>query len=157
MMRALTLALAGLAAAPAPASAQAVVDCLYGASPEAVSDLLDVYSADFRSFANGEVLLYLVDQPFNEDTGRYSLVLLWETGGEAMACAQIEPVAGFGFTFVGWEGLSAAYDPALGLLWDVNVRSIDTGSADGWEERWSLGFSLNRATQEVTASQTLAD
>ena len=145
-MSALRLA-AALSLLAAPAVAQEVSDCDWRARLDAIPE---PWEAHTRTFANGNVRLTVTDT-IEPAAGAFHLVLVsppWdELGGRQ--CKVISLGGGVGFSGVFFGALSAGYDPAIGLMWDLPVQVYD-GATGGFGNAM-LSFTLNQSTGAIGA------
>ena len=133
---------------PGMALAQEVSPCDdYRSSAFAIAEPWD---ANTRLFAKGEVRLAVTDT-IEPAAGAFHLVILSppydEVGGRR--CALISAEGGIGFGSLTLDGMTAAYDPAVGLQFRLTAKRWlpDTDSyADA-----TLNVTLNQATGAVTA------
>lgn len=135
----LSLALLPVAAA---ASAQTVVDCDWRASAHAI---VEPWEENTSTFSNGAVRLVHLDttEPI---VGAASIVVLSPPYDELgfRQCKVVTLNEDIGFARVYWPSLSAGYDPARGLLFDVNVDVYDPATEQ--YPTVGLSFSLNQST-----------
>lgn len=130
-----------------PAFAQTVSDCDWRASAQA---LIEPWDANSRTFANGQTRLAVTDT-IEPGAGSLHLVILSppydELGGRQ--CKVVSLDNAIGFAALNFSALSAGYDPAQGLLFDVPVQVYDAPSGDilpNW-----LSLTVNQATGQVDA------
>lgn len=128
--------------------AQTVEDCDWRASAEAIAE---PWEFNTRSFANGAVRLALADT-LEPAAGALHVVVLYpvaEEDGGYRTCKVVSYDSSMGFAGVLFEDMAASYDPALGLLWVMDVQVFDAVTAE--LEPRILGISLNQATGAVDA------
>lgn len=136
--------LAALAATPA--MAQQVTDCDWKARADAIAEPWDTNS---RTFSNGAVRLALLDT-IEPAAMPFHLLILSPPYDElgARQCVVVSHEGGMGFYDIDFAALDAAYDPAIGLIFDVPAR---IWISDGNILARRLHINLNQATGEVTA------
>ncbi|QGX99402.1 hypothetical protein EI983_14475 [Roseovarius faecimaris] len=143
-MRVLALLLAGLAA---PVAAQEVRPCDWIARADAI---VEPWEAHSRTFANGAVRLALLDV-IEPAAGAFHLLILSppydEVGGRQ--CRTLGLGQGMGFAQADFTSLTAGYDPAVGLIFGMEVGVMGTG---GNVVPRSLGFTLNQATGAIATA-----
>ncbi|MGR3502233.1 hypothetical protein [Pseudaestuariivita sp.] len=148
-----SLTLAFAATLTTAAEAQTVSDCDWAAS---ATTLIEPWEENSRTFANGKTRLALVDV-LAPGTGPLRLLVLSppydELGGRQ--CRQITVSDSHGFADVFWGGLSAAYDPSVGLLFDLPVAVFDAARGD--ISNAMLSFTLNQSTGAIDAVFNPAD
>jgi hypothetical protein len=136
-----------LALAAAPAMAQEVGDCDWRARADAVAEPWELNS---RTFSNGAVRLALIDTIEPAAMPFHLLVLsppYDEVGGRQ--CSVVSYQGGMGFYDIDFAALEAAYDPAVGLIFDLPVQ---IWVSDGNIVVRRLHVTLNQATGGITAS-----
>lgn len=140
------IALAALCLAT-PLAAQTVSDCDWRASSQA---LVEPWDDNSRTFANGKTRLAVTDT-IEPGAGAFHLVILSppydELGGRQ--CKVVSLDGSIGFAGLNFGALSAGYDPARGLLFDVPVQVYDAPSGD-FLPNW-LGLTVNQATGQIDA------
>lgn len=144
-MKALAFLLAFAAATPA--TAQQVMDCDWRARADALAEPWDVNS---RTFSNGAVRLALIDTIEPAAVPFHLLILsppYDEVGGRQ--CVVVSHESGLGFYEIDFAALEAAYDPSVGLIFDLPVQ---IWISDGNILVRRLHVTLNQATGEVVAS-----
>ncbi|PSL17861.1 hypothetical protein [Shimia abyssi] len=132
---------------PTELVAQEAFDCDWPARAEAI---VEPWSENTRTFANGEVRLALLDTIEPAAAAFHILILsppYDEVGGRQ--CKTLSLAEGIGFAGVDFGQLQAGYDPAVGLVFDVSAGEYDTGS--GTTGMQHLRFTLNQATGEIRA------
>lgn len=140
------LLLAGVSCVLASLSyAQEVAECDWRARADAIVEPWEEFS---RTFANGDVRLALVDA-VEPAAGALHVLVISPPYDEigARQCRTIGFGGGIGFSGVAFEDLAAAYDPSVGLIFEVPVDWFDGSSADFVPG--SLLFTLNQATGEI--------
>lgn len=142
--------LCGLGAlAPGAAQAQVVSACDHRASADYIVEPWGEFS---RSFANGDVRLALLDQ-IEPAASAFSLLLLsppFSPLGERQ-CRIIGLGSTMGFASVDFHRLTADYDPARGLIFDVPVAIYD-GASGANRPAW-ITIVLNQSTGQVDVFQ----
>lgn len=112
-------------------------------------NLPEPWEAHTRSFANGNVRLALLDT-IEPAVGWAWLMVLsppeQDWGGRQCRLLGLESA---GFAGMDFSSLTAEYDPAIGLMFSVNVQWYDF--ALGQARPASLWFSLNQSTGEINA------
>ncbi|EAR50466.1 pyridoxal phosphate biosynthetic protein [Oceanicola granulosus HTCC2516] len=142
-------ALAACLALPLPLAAQSVGECDWRARADAIPE---PWEAHTMTFANGEVRIALLDTiepamvpfhllvlapPYDLVGGRTCRVVSWEGTR--------------GFYGLSLEGVTAEYDPAVGLRLQLPAAVPD---ADGRETPMWLSVTINQATGQVGAALT---
>lgn len=141
--------LAALAFA-SPALAQSVGDCDWRAS---VQSLVEPWDApqNTRTFANGDVRLAVSDV-IEPAAGAFHLVILSppfdELGGRQ--CQIVSANNTIGFTGLTLDGMTSAYDPAIGLTFTIEAGAYDPNT--GGTLPRTLTVTLNQATGAITAT-----
>ncbi len=132
--------------AASPAMAQSVGDCDWRASAQAIVEPWADYSA---TFANGAVRLAYLDTIEPGLAPAHILILSppYDELGSRQ-CRVVSLNGTMGFSDVYWNSLSAGYDPARGLLFDINV-SVHEPSTDTFKVR-GLAITLNQSTGAIT-------
>ena len=134
-----------------PAAAQSVNPCDWQASAQA---LVEPWEGNTRVFANGDVRLAAIDTIEPASGADYVLVLSPPRSdlGERQ-CRVIGYDAQVGFAAVYFDQLTADYDPAIGLLFDVPVQIV---TADGsFTNGGQLSITLNQSTGAMTTTLAL--
>lgn len=130
-----------------PALAQEVVECDWQARADAIYEPWEEFS---RTFANGDVRLAMLDT-IEPAAGSFHMLVLSppydELGGRQ--CRTIGFGGGAGFSGIGFEGLVAEYNPAIGLIFGVPVQYYDGELADF--ASGNLLFTLNQADGTIEA------
>lgn len=140
--------LAALAFA-SPSLAQSVGDCDWRAS---VQSLVEPWDApqNTRTFANGDVRLAVTDV-IEPAAGAFHLVILSppfdELGGRQ--CQIVSANNTIGFTGLTLDGMTSAYDPAIGLTFTIEAGAYDPKT--GGTLPMVLFVTLNQATGAITA------
>ena len=145
-MRAQALSI-GLAALAAPLAAQEAVECDWPARADAI---VEPWEENTRTFANGNVRLALLDTIEPAAAAFHILILsppYDELGSRQCRTLGISP--GMGFSGVDFSALTAGYDPAVGLVFDVPAGEYDPDT--GGSRMFGLRFTLNQATGEIRA------
>jgi hypothetical protein len=126
--------------------AQEAVDCDWPARADAIVEPWEDYS---RTFANGDVRLALLDT-VEPAAAAFHILILSPPYDEigARQCRTLG-MGGAGFAGVTFEALDAAYDPSVGLIFEVPVSTFDGNSGDF--ETNALLFTLNQATGQIDA------
>lgn len=142
-----TAAVVSLALLASGASAQTVGDCDWRASAQAIAE---PWQDNTRTFSNGKTRLTLTDT-IEPGAGAFHLVILSPPYSELgdRQCRVLSYDGSIGFAGVAFQELSADYDPARGLLFDVPVQYYDAALGDttgGW-----LSFELNQASGAISA------
>lgn len=145
------LALALLAWLPASATrAQVVEACDWRASMPALVEPWES-PANTRTFANGNVRLALADL-IEPAAGAFHLIILSppydELGGRQ--CAVVTQSANIGFTGLTLDGMTSAYDPAIGLTFILQAGAYNAQT--GGTTPRILTLTLNQATGAITAN-----
>lgn len=138
--------LALIALAAGPAAAQTVVDCDWQASAQSI---VEPWDANTATFANGAVRLAYLDTGEPAVGAAHILILsppFDELGFRQCKVVSLTESIGFGGVF--WETLSAGYDPARGLLFDINVSVYDERTESF--PTVGLALTLNQATGVIT-------
>lgn len=130
-----------------PLAAQSVSDCDWRASAQAVAE---PWEQNTRTFSNGKTRLVLTDT-IEPAAGAYHVVIMSPPYGETgeRQCRVVSYDGSVGFSGVEFSALSAGYDPAKGLLFDVPVQYYDPNFGDfsyGW-----LSLIVNQATGQIDA------
>ncbi len=140
-------ALLALAVFATPVAAQEVIDCDWQARADAI---VEPWEDNTRTFANGDVRLALLDT-IEPAAGAFHVLVLSppydEVGGRQ--CKTIGVGGGAGFSGVGFEDITAEYDPVKGLSFWLEVDYYDGELADF--SGGSLSFSVNQQTGAVEA------
>ncbi|MEJ6399288.1 hypothetical protein [Yoonia sp. 208BN28-4] len=142
------LAAAALIASPFAAQAQTVSDCDWRASTHAVVEPWEEHTA---LFANGAVRLAYLDT-VEPAVGAAHILILSPPYDELgiRQCKVVSLTENTGFAGVFWPSLSAGYDPARGLLFDMNVAVYDPATSNA--PTVGLALTLNQSTGEITAA-----
>lgn len=137
--------LALLTCLAAPATAQQAVPCDWPARADA---LVEPWEDHTSTFAKGRVRLALLDT-IEPATAAFHILILSppfdEVGGRQ--CMTLGLAPGMGFAGVDWPSLTAGYDPAVGLIWHVNVQVMRGAGA----QTAVLRFTLNQTTGAISA------
>jgi hypothetical protein len=136
------LAAAALIAAALPASAQDVSDCDWRTDMRFIAEPWETSS---RTFANGDVRLVLLDT-YEPAMVPFQIAVISPPHDE-LGWPQCRVIGAF--NEIDFAALTAAYDPAVGLMFSVPVRIYD-GMTDS-TPRARLGISLNQATGAIMA------
>lgn len=152
MIQQTTLALC-LTCLAMPGLAQSVADCDWRASAQAV---VEPWEDNTRTFANGQTRLALLDT-VEPAAGAFHLLILSPPLNELgeRQCRVLSYDGTMGFAGMAFGELSAGYDPARGLLFDIPVSYFDPTLGDttgGW-----LSFEVNQATGQILANIGPAD
>ena len=136
IMFALSLCVAG------PAAAQSVETCEWQASAE---NLVEPWEENTLSFANGNVRLALLDT-VEPAAGAFHILVLSppfdELGGRQCRTIGMQP--GIGCSGVNFQSLQSSYDPAVGLIFGVDVRRFDPDQGEFIPAY--LRFTLNQSS-----------
>lgn len=134
-----------------PVEAQSVNPCGWQASAQA---LVEPWEDNTRVFANGDVRLAAINTIEPANGAAYVLVLSPPRSELAeRQCRVIGYTEQIGFAAVYFDLLTADYDPAVGLLFDVNVQIV---TADGaFTNGGLLSLTLNQSTGAMTTSLAL--
>lgn len=135
------------------AAAQTVSDCDWRARADAV---VEPWEENTRTFANGAVRLSLLDTIEPAAVPFHILVLSPPYGelGERQ-CRIISLDQGTGFGGVSFSDLTASYDPAIGLRFEVPV--VIYLPEDGFSNPSVLIFTVNQATGQITTDLLLGN
>ena len=136
-----------------PVAAQSVNPCDWQASAQA---LVEPWEDNTRVFANGDVRLAAINTIEPANGAAYVLVLSPPRSelGERQ-CRVIGFTEQIGFGAVYFDLLTADYDPATGLLFDVPVQIV---TADGtFTNGGLLSLTLNQSTGAMTTSLALGN
>jgi len=131
-----------------PAFAQVVSECDWRARAE---NIVEPWEDNTRVFANGDVRLAILD---TIEPGAVPVNILVlsppydEMGGRQ--CRIISLGDGIGFSDATLEGMAAAYDPAIGLIFNIHVALYDPEGSTAIPT--SIRVTLNQATGEIGAS-----
>lgn len=130
-----------------PAMALEIVDCDWQARADAIYEPWEEFS---RTYANGDVRLALLDT-IEPAAGSFLLLVLSPPYDElgSRQCRTIGMGGGVGFSGIGFEELSADYNPSTGLIFDVQVQYYDGDLADFVSGE--LFFSLNQSSGLIEA------
>jgi hypothetical protein len=130
-----------------PLAAQDIRECDWKASAASIYEPWEEFS---RSYANGDVRVALLDT-IEPAAGSFHLLVLSppydELGGRQ--CRTIGIQDGIGFSGIGFEEIAADYDPAVGLLFAVQIQYYESAFADYVSA--DLFFNLNQATGDIEA------
>ena len=126
-----------------PAAAQQVIPCDWIARADAIVEPWEDHTA---TFANGKVRLALMDV-IEPAAGASHILILSPPYDEIgnRQCRTLGLTPGIGFNGMDWDSLRAAYDPAVGLMFEIHVE-VYNGE---YSERHILNFTLNQATGEI--------
>jgi hypothetical protein len=136
-----------------PVAAQSVNPCDWQASAQA---LVEPWEQNTRVFANGDVRLAAINTVEPANGAAYLLVLSPPRSelGERQ-CRVIGFTDQVGFAAVYFDILTADYDPAIGLLFDVPVQIV---TADGgFSNGGLLSLTLNQSTGAMTTDMALGN
>ncbi|MGR3614887.1 MAG: hypothetical protein ACU0BB_02460 [Paracoccaceae bacterium] len=130
-----------------PALAQTVENCDWQAL---APNLVEPWEANTKTYANGDVRLALLDT-VEPAAGSYHLLVLSPPYGELgdRQCRTIGISQGVGFSGVDFGSLRSGYDPAVGLIFDMDVQRFDPDQDDFVPIH--LRFNLNQATGDIGA------
>lgn len=132
-----------------PSLAQSVGDCDWRASAQALVEPWDA-PENTRTFANGDVRLAIIDT-IEPAAGAFHLIILSppydEVGGRQ--CQVVSANSSVGFTGLTLDGMTSAYDPAIGLTFTLEAGAYDPNT--GGLPR-TLTVTLNQATGGITAN-----
>lgn len=136
---------------PGAAGAQTVSECDWRASAQAIPEPWEAHS---RTFSNGAVRLAVLDT-VEPAAGALHLLILSPPYSELgdRQCRVISRDGTMGWAGMYFEDLTASYDPAVGLIFDLPVQiylpeSSFTNSA-------VLRITLNQASGEIGITQRL--
>ncbi|MCK0121958.1 hypothetical protein MWU61_15505 [Loktanella sp. F6476L] len=131
----------------APLSAQTVSDCDWESSAR---NLIEPWEDHTKVFAEGAVRLAMLDTVEPAVAAMHLLVLSppYDEVGDRQ-CKTIGSGDRIGFSGIRWDALTAGYDPAAGLIFEVPVSRYDPES-DGFPTSL-LSFTLNQSTGEIDA------
>lgn len=154
MIRIAAAALATLALSSgtfvSPSLAQSVGDCDWRASAQALVEPWDA-PENTRTFANGDVRLAIIDT-IEPAAGAFHLIILsppyYEVGGRQ--CQVVSANSSVGFTGLTLDGMTSAYDPAIGLTFTLEAGAYDPNT--GGTLPRTLTITLNQATGAITAN-----
>lgn len=144
-----TLALS-LGAFVSLALAQSVEECDWRASVQSLVEPWDALE-NTRTFAIGDVRLAVTDV-IEPAAGAFHLVILSppfdELGGRQ--CQIVSANNTIGFTGLTLDGMTSAYDPAIGLTFTIEAGAYDPNT--GGTLPRTLTVTLNQATGAITAN-----
>jgi hypothetical protein len=145
-MKALITAWLTLMALADPASAQQAQYCDWIARADGI---VEPWEEHIRSFANGEVRLALLDV-IEPAAGALHLLILSPPHNEMgeRQCVTLGLSESIGFSAVYFAALDAAYDPTVGLVFDVPVEVSD---GMGATQAYDLRFTLNQSSGAIAA------
>ncbi|SMY06476.1 hypothetical protein [Flavimaricola marinus] len=148
-----SLALIGAAAfaGAGDATAQQVTDCFGAMIANATTP--EPYDAHTRTFANGAVRLTVVDAGGPEAANFHLLVLSPPYSEGEAQCRAISRTDTEGWANLQFSDLSAAYDPATGLSFDLPATIVLPEA--GFQNSTLLTITVNQATGDVAVSQQL--
>ncbi|MEO1797277.1 MAG: hypothetical protein AAFR53_09695 [Pseudomonadota bacterium] len=131
----------------APAAAQEVSPCDWRTQAAAI---VEPWEKHTRTFGSGAVRLALMDV-VEPAAGAFHLMILSPPFDElgTRQCRALSFEGSMGFAGIDFPRLTASYDPAQGLIWEVPVSIIDPASG-GIAPR-ALRFVLNQATGALRA------
>lgn len=129
-----------------PALAQSVTDCDWKAQANALAEPWEEFS---RTFANGKVRLALIDVGEPAVGGYHLLVLSPPYGELGDRQCRIVTFETYGFGYAAFDQLTADYDPARGLIFELPVEVVDE-AVGGLVPKW-LTLTLNQATGAIEA------
>lgn len=143
MVRFLTAA--SLVVSATASMAQEVTECDWRARADAI---VEPWTEFTRTFANGDVRLALLDT-VEPAAAAFHILIISPPYDEigVRQCVTLGLGGGLGFSGVTFEALDAAYDPSVGLIFEVPVSELDQSTGD-FATR-SLLFTLNQATGEI--------
>ncbi|SHI48863.1 hypothetical protein SAMN05444000_101252 [Shimia gijangensis] len=123
-------------------NAQQVANCEWQARADAIVEPWENHS---RTFANGDVRLALLDT-VEPAAGAYHVLVLSPPFGELgdRQCRTIGMSQGVGFSGVDFDSLTAAYDPAHGLVFNLEVQRFVPDANDFLPAQ--LQFAVNQST-----------
>uniref|UniRef100_UPI003B5245F3 hypothetical protein n=1 Tax=Roseovarius indicus TaxID=540747 RepID=UPI003B5245F3 len=141
-MRALAVCLGLLAGAPA--LAQEAVPCEWAARAD---NIAEPWEANTRTFSEGKVRLALLDT--TEPAAAAFHILILSPPYDELGLRQCRTLGlnGMGFAGADFGSLDASYDPAVGLIFIMNVQVYD---GMDYTPR-TLRFTLNQATGVIGA------
>lgn len=147
MIRLISLALAILPLCATHLAAQQAFDCDW---PARADSIVEPWVDNTRTFANGNVRLAALDT-IEPAAGAYHVLILSppydELGGRQ--CRVLSLGEGVGFAGLDFPTLKASYDPAVGLVFSIDVSLYDGDMGTSFPKR--LQFSLNQSTGEIGA------
>ena len=130
------------------AAAQEAYECEWQARADSI---VEPWENNTRTFANGDVRLALLDT-IEPAAGAFHILVLSppydEVGGRQ--CRTVSMAEGIGFSGADFSSLEASYDPAVGLVFEMNVRRFLPDSDSFGDAR--LTFTLNQATGHIGAA-----
>ncbi len=131
-----------------PAQAQVVGDCTDGRS--GAQAVAEPWEENTRLFANGAVRLAITDIT-EPAAGSFFLMILSPPHDELglRQCALIGAQDGLGFAGLTLDGITADYDPALGLRFGIAARHYLPDTGDFGDA--TLTVTLNQSTGDVAA------
>lgn len=142
----LSILAAALCLAPLATAAQEVSDCGWQASAMAIPEPWEDFS---RTFANGNVRVALLDTVEPGVVPLWILVLSPPYDELGIRQCQVIGTGQYGFSDVFFPTLTADYDPARRLIFQIDVKVYVPETSDFALER--LEFTVNQATGDVTA------
>jgi hypothetical protein len=122
----------------------------YCESQAVAQSIMEPWDDHTKTFAEGAVRLAVLDTLEPAVDSMHLLVLsppYDEFGGRQ--CSTIGSSNRLGFSGIKWDALSAGYDPAVGLIFEVPVSRYDFAT-DGYPTSL-LSFTLNQATGKINA------
>lgn len=134
-----------LAATISNVQAQSVEPCDWVSN---AVNLMEPWEQNTRTFANGDVRIAALDT-IEPGAAAFHLLVVSPPYDElgSRQCKVVSISSGIGFSGLDFESLNARYDPAVGLIFkmDVQVSSPNTGTFDNRVAR----FTLNQSTGEI--------
>lgn len=136
---------------PGAAAAQTVSGCDWRASAQAIAE---PWEANSRTFSNGAVRLAVLDT-VEPAAGALHLLILSPPYSEPgdRQCRVISRDGTMGWAAMYFEDLTARYDPAVGLIFDLPVQIYLP--EDSFTNSAVLRITLNQASGEIGITQRL--
>lgn len=130
-------------AGPALAQPITVLECDWQSSAR---NIVEPWESNTRTFSNGQTRLALLDTIEPAAGWAWLLVLSPPYGEVGDRQCRVIGVDGMGFSGMGFEQLSASYDPATGLRFSLPAQRMGPEGDFVWG---TLGFVLNQATGDI--------
>ncbi len=136
-----------LAASMNYAKSQSIEPCDWVSS---AASLVEPWEQNTRTFANGDVRVAVLDTIEPALAAFHVLVLSppYDEVGSRQ-CKTVSMSAGLGFSGLDFASLNADYDPAVGLIFTMDVQT-PSSDASSFVDR-TVRFTLNQATGEMQA------
>lgn len=127
------------------AQAQSIESCDWVSS---AASLVEPWEQNTRTFANGNVRIAALDT-IEPGAAAFHLLVLSPPYDEVGSrhCKIVSMAAGIGFSGLDFGSLDARYDPAIGLIFKINVQ-VPSSDASSFVNRIAR-FTLNQATGEM--------